>query len=272
MTTLNISHNFGFFSCCSVRLHFIIDYFNKNKKLPENVDCRGLFGWYKVNTTRDVTFDYFENYENYENYENCKTNITYSKKVDYYEHYQYLNYNHLDYKAILPFVKKYFSPSLEIRNIITQIEKKYDIPNICYENICVLFYRGNDKNTETQICGYDEYVIFAKQILDKNENIQFLIQSDETQFIEKMLSLFPKNSFYFKDEIRHMKKFNSTVDKLMKNNIDIYSKNYLAITIIMSRCKYIICGTGNCSIWIMFYRENSNNVFQNCNGSWILPS
>ena len=37
----------------------------------------------------------------------------------------------------------------------------------------------------------------------------------------------------------------------------------------MSKCKYIICGSGNCSIWIMFYRENANNVFQNLNGEWL---
>jgi hypothetical protein len=221
-----------------------------------------------MNTIRDITFDYFENYENYEN---NKKKLPFLKKVDYYENYQYLNYYNLDYEAITPFIKKYFTPSSEITTMITQLEQKYDINNICYENICVLFYRGNDKNTETQICGYDEYIVFAKQILDKNKNIQFLIQSDETEFIEKMLALFPKNSFYFKDETRHMKKFNSTVDKLMRNNIDVYSKYYLAITIIMSKCKYIICGSGNCSIWIMLYRENSNNVFQNCNGEWFLP-
>jgi hypothetical protein len=66
-----------------------------------------------------------------------------------------------------------------------------------------------------------------------------------------------------------MNKCNSTVDKTMSNDIFTFSKYYLAITIIMSKCKYIICGSGNCSIWIMFYRENANNVFQNLNGEWL---
>ena len=47
-----------------------------------------------------------------------------------------------------------------------------------------------------------------------------------------------------------------------------FSKKYLAITIIMSRCQYIICGSGNCDIWIMFYRANNKNVIQNLNGTW----
>ena len=146
------------------------------------------------------------------------------------------------------------------------MEKKY---NINYENTCVLFYRGNDKNTETPVCSYQEYIYYAQKMININPNIVFLVQSDETEFIQKMISLFPNNTFYMKDEIRHMSKCSNTVDKTMKDEIDKFSKYYLAITIMMSRCKSIVCGSGNCSIWIMFYRGNSNNVYQNLNGSWI---
>jgi hypothetical protein len=105
--------------------------------------------------------------------------------------------------------------------------------------------------------------------MSKNPNIVFLIQSDETEFINYMSEKFPNNSFYFKDEIRHIKKCNSTVDKIMKDKNYEFSKYYLAITIIMSKCKYIVCGTGNCSIWIMLYRGNNNNVYQNLNDQWL---
>ena len=83
-----------------------------------------------------------------------------------------------------------------------------------------------------------------------------------------MTNKFPHNSFYFKDEIRHMKKCNDTVDKKMKSQNYDFSKKYLAITIIMSKCKFIICGSGNCDMWIMFYRGNNNNVIQYLNGTW----
>ena len=42
------------------------------------------------------------------------------------------------------------------------MEKKY---NINYNNICVLFYRGNDKITETLLCNYNEYLIYANLLL-----------------------------------------------------------------------------------------------------------
>lgn len=188
-----------------------------------------------------------------------------NKPIDFNIRTQFSNYQYIDYQNICPYIKKYFSPSLQIENIINSINSKYSVE---YENTCVLFYRGNDKMTETRLCNYNEYVNFSKEIYKQNPNIKFLIQSDETEFIRYFRNMYPHNSFYFKDEIRHISRQNNTVDKVFKEQNSLYSKYYLAITIIMSKCKYVICGSGNCSIWIMFYRGNSNNVCQNLNGKW----
>ena len=255
---IKTKHNAGFFSCCSVKLNEIVNFINSNKRLPDNVDSSEQFSWYKNNPNEDITFDYFENYENV-------PDVNIIHPIYYKHNYQFKNYANLDYKCITPLIKKYFSPSAEINEIINNIEKKY---NLLYENICVLFYRGNDKNRETTKCSYDEYLIYVNQLLQKNQKLVFLVQSDETEFIEFITNKFPNNSFYFNDEIRHMKKCNDTVDIKMKSQNYEFSKKYLAITIIMSRCQYIICGSGNCDIWIMLYRGNNNNVIQNLNGTW----
>lgn len=252
-------HEAGFFSCCSVKLNNIVDYINNNSKLPDYVNSSQLFERYKINND-DITYDYFEHYDN------IKISIN-DNYINYNHNYQYNNYSNIDYKIIIPIVNKYFSPSKNILNIIENMEKKY---NINYNNICVLFYRGNDKITETLLCNYNEYLIYANLLLKENPNILFLIQSDETEFISFMIKNFPNNSFYFKDEIRHINKCNNTVDVIMKDKNNEYSKYYLAITIIMSKCKYIICGSGNCSMWIMFYRGNNNNVFQNLYNKWLV--
>jgi len=91
----------------------------------------------------------------------------------------------------------------------------------------------------------------------------------ETEFIEKMTATFPNNSFYFKDEIRHMTKRKNTVNSVFRNKNMDFSKKFLAITVIMSKTKHIICNAGNCSIWIMLYRENADNVHEFLNGSWL---
>jgi len=268
MNTLTITHNAGFFSCCSVRLHEIINYFNINKTLPEIVDSSVQFDWYKLNHAdkSDITFEYFEDCNNNNN-NNNNNNVEYITDINYNHQNQFSDFSTIKYADIHPFIEKYFSPSIKIKNIITDLEAKYDMK---YDNMCLLFYRGNDKITETHVCGYDEYYTRAKQILDVNPNTIFWIQSDETEFIEEMLMKFPNNSFYMKDEIRHMKKCINTVDKIMRDKIDVFSKKYLAITIMMSKCKYIVCGSGNCSIWIMFYRNNNANVCQNLNEKWII--
>ena len=256
--SLVVTHNAGFFSCCSLRLHSIVMFFRKNKILPENVDSSSQFTWYKINKSDDITFEYFEHY-------NTINNINYEIPMRYRYTDQFKNYNIFDYDKLYPIIEKYFSPSTEIKKIITNMEEKY---NIDYSNVCVLFYRGNDKNRETIICEYEEYIDKAKLILNINPNIKFLIQSDETEFIEKLITLFPDNSFYFKDEIRHISKCNSSVDIMMKKTNNIFSKYFLSITIIMSKCNYIICGSGNCSMWIMLYRGNNKNVYQNLRGEW----
>lgn len=245
-------HNHGFFSCCSVILHNIVEYINSNKTLPLS-DSSNSFSWYKKEK-RDITYDYFEKYQDTDSY---------LQSIDYKESYQFTNYSNLDWN-VTSIVNKYFTPSLQIKEIINSMEAKYIID---YNNICVLFYRGNDKITETKLCDYNDYLTYANDILKINPNVIFLIQSDETEFIEFMTIRFP-NSFYFKDEARHMKKCNSTVDHVMHNTNNLFSKYYLAITIIMSKCKYIVCGSGNCSIWIMLYRGNNNNVCQYLNGTW----
>jgi hypothetical protein len=134
-----------------------------------------------------------------------------------------------------------------------------------------LFYRGNDKITETALPNYEDYLNYANKILKSNPSILFLLQSDETEFIEYMTNKL-SNTFYFKDEIRHMQKCCSTVDFVFKETNYNFSKYYLAITIIMSKCKYIVCGSGNCSEWIMFYRGNNKNIYQFLNGTWLYDS
>ena len=264
MVTLLIEHSYGFFSCCSVRLHQIINYFNKNTKLPENVDSTKQFTWYKPEgVDTDITHEYFD--KNIE--DNLK--INFNSFINYHHSYQFINYKLIDYVNLIPFIKKYFSPSTQILNDIKNIETKYNLLEK-YNNICVIFYRGNDKATETTLCSYDDIIYQSKNYLDKNPGTQFLVQSDETEFIERALKEFP-NSIVFNDEIRHMPRNpKRTVDWDVKKNIFNFSKYYLAITIIMSKCKYIICGSGNCSIWIMFYRGHANNICQFLNGEWIL--
>lgn len=274
--SLAITHNAGFFSCCNVKLRRLVEFVMKHGKLPDVVDSSQQFDWYKppMKKNTDITYEYFNNYEDIL-IDNAAVNVAVNEPLTTYYDLQYDNFQTIAYEKVCPFIKKYFSPSKQVLDILSFMERKYGFTRVGdthYDNTCVLFYRGNDKNRECSICGYEEYIAKANEVLAVNPRVRFLIQSDETGFIETLTAAFPNNSFIFRDEIRHIPKCNSSVDIMMAHSNFVYSKYFLAITLIMAQCKYVVCGSGNCSLWLMFYRGNANNVLQNLEGVWIYPN
>jgi hypothetical protein len=254
--TLVIPHTAGFFSCCSVTLDRIVQFFNKYRQLPKKVDISGQLNWYNPGTG-SIREHYFQESE---------STWRYRGPVAYEHWYQYTNYKALDFSRIRPFLQKYFSPSKDIQTLVAILETKYCID---YSNTCVLFYRGNDKITETANAPYSDYIDRAKRIQAVNPNVRFLIQSDETEFIDTMMGTFFSAAFFFNDEIRHIKKSLTTVDKVWSKEDNFkFSQWYLAITMVMSKAKHVVCGSGNCSIWICLYRGHTDGVQQFLKTAW----
>jgi len=106
--------------------------------------------------------------------------------------------------------------------------------------------------------------------LKENPNLRFLIQSDETGFIEKARETFPDNSFYCKDEIFHMEHDSKTlIDHKYRDNPEDRAQNLLAVLKIMSKCKHVIVSSGNCDIWTILFRGNTKNVTQFFKNEWV---
>jgi len=270
MTTLTLrSHYAGFFSSCSLRLFQILIYVCENKRLPLQIDNRPSFVWYNPDRNRDVFKDFFDIHENvippehflvetkFIPYESCGSNISVLGHLS--GAMQYLKYGDLQLDLYYTYVEKYFSPTPLITSIKEELIMKYSID---FSNICVLFLRGNDKNKECSTPGYDLYKKEAMNILLENPSIQFLIQSDEREFVEEMSSAFP-NNIVFRDEIRLI---SSDHTKTVDNDTPVanyhFVKNFIAIVLIMSQCKYIVCNSGNISLWIVLFRRNTRDVIQ----------
>jgi len=257
---LIVDHTAGFFSTCSVLLDNIIQYFNKYKKLPKSIDTSSLFNKYKNNPNTNTVKTYFNT--------NNELDIKYTKEILYTHRKQFENYKDIDYKSILPFIKKYFNPSDKVKDILCNLKKKYK-ENI-NNNICSVYYRGNDKVGETKIASYDDIKNKALELQKTNPSIRFFIESDEKEFIDEMLKTFP-NLFYFKDDIIDTDKSYTSINLVKddKEKIFEFSKKFLAIVLFMSESKQIICSTGNVSIWIMLFRGHANNTHQYLNGKWL---
>ena len=259
---LIITHNSGFFSCCSIKLSKIIEYINNYKKTPDIIDSTGQFLNYKTRHQYEQNLDISTHFFNLNKFINIEEEENITLTSDNKE-LQFSNYKLINFHQLKPLIDKYFDPSIKIKEKISMIEKKYKID---YNNTICLFYRGNDKSRETNLPTYSEFNNKLKNIIEKES--QILIQSDETGFLNYFQKLYPKRSLIFKDEIRHISKSDMTVENLklprqqsVEQKLD-FTYNFIAIVIIMSKCKKIILTSGNISQFIAFYRNNSKNIHQ----------
>lgn len=257
---LVITHNAGFFSCCSVKLHNIVKFSNLHNKIPDEVDSSDQFQLYKkkVDKNKDITYDFFENY-------NIIQNIRIEFPINYDEAYQLVNYSNLDFKHTNPLISKYFSPSCKIKEIVNDLEKKY---NIDYENTVSLYYRGTDKKTETNLASFGEFYNQLIKIVNINKNIKILIQTDTQQFIDYINTKNLKNIIIIEENKSSCSDKGIHNENTTDDNYD-HILNFLSTVLIISRCKYIICSSGNCSVWMMLYRGHGKNIIQFLNNKWF---
>jgi len=251
-SVLNIEHNAGFFSCCHVRLEKIIEFYNNSGTLPERIDGSKQFTYYKTDAMkeRDITSDYFlvkpvSKFLEVER--NPAGNISFFKKELKDAEAQFTNYKHIDFESILPLFRHYFSPTPQIMEVLNHLERKYRLD---YSNLCTIYYRGTDKQLETNLASFEEFILKALQIKMRVPGIKFLLETDSHEFRNLFLSKFP-DSVYF-SEVENKNPF-------------VHSIYLLASVIAMSKTKIVVCSSGNVSLWTALYRGSSNNIIQYLN-------
>lgn len=258
---LKVWHNAGFFSCCTIRLLDIIAYFNKNASLPDEVDSSEQFLHYKGYPGENMMPVYFnQEAEQLELQCSYPVNI----RMDCMA-IQFDSYSNLDFKNIVPFVKKYFMPSINVLQYAAEFKLKYKLD---YPNLCAVFYRGNDKATEMKIAPYGMFIEMAHKIKASNPNIRFLVQPDEKEFLDAFLAVFP-DSIYFTETPMLNKSNTSMFFEVPINERPAYGAKFFAAVLCLSQCSNVITHSGNGALWLSLYRGNSINVNQIFNNEWI---
>jgi len=251
--TLTISHNSGFFSCFTFRLNEIIRFFNENKVLPERVDSSRQFRHFKNNLNDDLTEIIFQKNDLEIKF---NQNISLSKSID---EEQFSHYNQINFSEINPLIEKYFSIGDIITNRVNYFKSKY---NLNLEKTIGVFYRGNDKITETNIGSYDIFLNKIYETLSKNPGYNILIQTDDQDFINFCRNKLPFISF---SELITIPNNPKHVVHYFIYNKTHFAIDFFAATKIMSMCKILITHSGNCGLWSVLYRGNTNNVSQYLN-------
>lgn len=260
---LYIIHNAGHFSNCTIGLQDLMGYYNKNQRLPDEIDRSVQWLHYKsVPSDRPDLYYFTIHPYPVETPEGGKYDTPYVYDC---MAFQFQSYKGIKFEQVTPLVNKYYAPSEKVKQIVNVLENKY---NLDYPNLCAVFYRGNDKVTEMNVSPYEQFINKAKEIKAQNPNIRFLVQPDETEFLHAFLSVFP-DSIHF-TETPHMPKqmsavfFETPIPKRKE-----YGANFMAATICLSKCNTLITHSGNCGLWATLYRGNANNVHQIFNNEWI---
>ena len=257
---LVVIHNAGFFSCSSIALQDIMIYYNEHKQLPNVVDRFAQYGFYKKDATDNLIPFFFKEDNSFGITIGHPVKITSAR-----EDPQYSDYKLLDFKDLKPFIDKFFTPSDYVQETVFWMKEKYHID---LDNTCAVFYRGNDKNRETTIAPYEEFILKAKEIQAQNPDIWFLVQPDETEFLEAFQNEFT-NVFSFK-ETPHMRKQDSAMFfELPIPERAEYGSKFLSAVLVMSQCKHLITHSGNGGLWSVIYRGNGDNVYQWLNDKCI---
>jgi hypothetical protein len=264
---LKIAHPYGdyngFFSNCSIKLENIINHYNKYNCLAKIVDSSKLFYMYKINKMDDITYHFFENENNIDvNIESePKKNMIYDGGII---HMQYKEYKKIDFDNINLFIKKYFTPSNEIIHLKNFLINKY---NINPEEYIGVYYRGTDKIKEINLCEFEQFELKLKEILTINNKLKILLLTDSKQVLDYFKIKFPNITFINENKVSSNDIGIHYENNSETNYIDI--KYLFATFLILSKCKYYICGSSNGALWTLFYRNNSYNVYQNSNNIWL---
>lgn len=251
------SHHAGFFSTTSLLLFQMINYMKLYSKCPDSLDFSKVFQWYRVGNNKEIFYDFFKIKDTYILDNICLENFDYESRGNI----QFKKYADCNLDVYFKYVDVYFNLSDRTTEIYHNMVGKYKID---FDNTCSLFLRGNDKATECTIPDYEQYIEKGNELLKSNPDLKFLIQSDEKEFIDLMCNTFPNNVVFY-DEIRVINKcIYRTVDNhgQTPENNHKYALNFLVIVYIMSKCKYVVCNSGNISWWILMYRKHFDNYFQ----------
>ncbi len=243
----------GFGSCNTVTLLQIIEYFNKHKFAP-NIDRSSLYKVYGDNVY-SILFN------------SNDSDIEYNKDIIMPDHWasQWQHYKTIPFNDVAPFINKYFYPSDLVVSVRDMFWDKY---NINFNSTIGVFYRGNDKQLETKTASYNLFIDKCKEIKNRRKDIKFLVQPDETEFLEVFMDVFPDTIHITENE--HIK---ANKDKAIFHTIELINReshviNFFASMLIHSMCSEIVTGSGNIGLWLALYRGNSVGIHQIYNDKW----
>ena len=170
----------------------------------------------------------------------------------------------LNFEELTLFTDLYFSLTEEVKEREKYIIDKYKID---FDSTIAILDRGTDKGKELPKLPCEMYVDPIFENVEKYQDYNFLIQTDQLQEFEGISGMLKDNNCnHFNIEEMDMTTSNIAIHKIpmkerKQDNYEL-GLNYLAAISIISKCKYVFFDTSNASLWICLMRGNTDNTYQ----------
>lgn len=222
--------------------------------MPDRLDYSGSFNYYRSRQQTDDKTDLYPHFFTTDS----SVDIEYTGVLSKHDHHGvYADYDYEHYK---PFVQKYFGISEKVQRLQNQLVNTY---NICFEQTIVVYYRGTDKHTEVKLADPIHYIEAAENLLKSAPESRILIQTDQRQIRDLFVNYFGQKCFYFHEApvTEGNEGIHTSQVELGINSYD-FGLMFLAITGLMSKCRYIINHKGNVAAWMCLFRGHAEGVEQ----------
>jgi len=252
---ITILNEGGLFGTCSLTLLKLNEVYPSARRISVS--------WEKQNCLRDpgeekknIFYDYFTRQENF--------NPTELEKFETFN-YNQIFFNKIEFEKVNLYIKNYFTPVKLVKTKMDELIKKYSID---FDNTLVIYYRGTDKWTEVPPLDISLFIKEAKKILKKEPMLKVLVQTDDYFAQEECKKEFGKKAIVLDDlpATKEKKAIHLLTTKERGSLNKEFNLTFLAVVLLMSKCKYVINSLGNVSLWTVFFRGNVNNIVQ------LLPS
>jgi hypothetical protein len=243
---LELHHDAGFFSTCSVALLEIA-----RSALPVvDIDASNSFRLYSDEGTTPQWSHYF-------------APVVPVLPRDYGDWSKYLlqhrRYRFLNVKAVAPILAAYFRPSHDVVSIMCRLMDTYEI---ALDKTVVVHYRGTDKGREVHQRDFPRWLSAIDNTLKRVPSThRLLIQTDQLQVQEQLLARYKDRAFFFAElpATDSSEGFHFQVDP---SNRREYGQTFLAATYLMSQSATVITHTGNGALWTALYRGHVDGFTQ----------
>ena len=258
---LTISHNAGLFSCFTQALQALMMHYNYYGAMPPIIDRGHQFVHYKSHPEENLIPMLFE--------DDCLIPLEegrqYFMSNDPREQ-QFSDYKQLRFNDLQPFINRWFTPGIQVKNRVADFKSKYAINTT---DTIAVFHRANDKVKETKVAHDDEWIAKIKEVIGLHFGKKLFILPDNIEFAQRCRDEFGDVVIIAENHLYHADANGCNFMKVPLAERPQHALNFYSSVLIASECDQLITHSGNGGFWSVLYRGHTNGLYQYLNGEWL---